>query len=371
LIRFFLDHGADFISDSPFAEAFRARIRTALRPFIECKQKHPELADRLQDQADRAIRYFCHEGNLKWISLMMWVGANPRAAGPNLGDEDDPECYTTGLREACYGGKVEVLKKLKPHPDRDDMTELLRCAATSARSDAVQYLLELGACPNNKPNGGSSALDSCLWHVNFDGSFFDQRQKSLYDVRGTLDLIHILVDRGALWKPDSANRVNELRRTLFQCDPTVTVELIRILKKHESCSDESIQDLLSSLRMRQHLGSQGSKLAKWFKKKDIRNGNNNRASISFSLRAKNSESVSPSFALMRRYSRETLHDEVWAQPMQKLSKKYGISDVGLAKVCRKLGVPLPGLGYWAKKAAGKAVRKRPALAPLQKNSAAC
>src|SRR6202162_2175563 len=105
LIRFFLDHGADFISGSPFAEAFGARIRTALRPFIECKQKHPELAHQLQDQADRALRYFCHEGNLKWISLMLWAGANPRAAGPKLGGEEDLEYSTTSRRAASYIGK--------------------------------------------------------------------------------------------------------------------------------------------------------------------------------------------------------------------------------------------------------------------------
>jgi hypothetical protein len=31
-----------------------------------------------------------------------------------------------------------------------------------------------------------------------------------------------------------------------------------------------------------------------------------------------------------------------------LAEKYGISDVGLAKNCRKLSIPLPGRGYWAK-----------------------
>ena len=50
--------------------------------------------------------------------------------------------------------------------------------------------------------------------------------------------------------------------------------------------------------------------------------------------------------------------------MQTLAAKYGISDVGLAKACRKLRVPLPGRGYWAKKAAGKKLPKRPALPTL-------
>jgi hypothetical protein len=53
-----------------------------------------------------------------------------------------------------------------------------------------------------------------------------------------------------------------------------------------------------------------------------------------------------------------------SQPMQKLAKEYGISDVGLAKVCKKLYVPLPGRGYWAKKAAGKTLERKPRLEPV-------
>jgi hypothetical protein len=43
-IRFFLDRGADPVRGRPFAEAFGAKVRTALRPFVECKRSHPELA---------------------------------------------------------------------------------------------------------------------------------------------------------------------------------------------------------------------------------------------------------------------------------------------------------------------------------------
>jgi hypothetical protein len=44
-----------------------------------------------------------------------------------------------------------------------------------------------------------------------------------------------------------------------------------------------------------------------------------------------------------------------------LQSKYGVSAVAIGKVCRKLKVPLPGRGYWAKLAVGKAVRKPPLL----------
>jgi hypothetical protein len=39
--------------------------------------------------------------------------------------------------------------------------------------------------------------------------------------------------------------------------------------------------------------------------------------------------------------------------MRELAKDFGLSGVGLAKRCRKLGVPVPGRGYWARVAAGQ------------------
>lgn len=50
------------------------------------------------------------------------------------------------------------------------------------------------------------------------------------------------------------------------------------------------------------------------------------------------------------WSREKLHADVWSQPLKALARIYGISDVALAKRCKKLGIPLPGRGYWAKMA---------------------
>jgi hypothetical protein len=64
------------------------------------------------------------------------------------------------------------------------------------------------------------------------------------------------------------------------------------------------------------------------------------------------------------YDREELYQKVWEKPMLKVAEEYGVSDVALAKVCRKLSVPLPGRGYWAKLAHGHAVPKKPALPNL-------
>lgn len=61
--------------------------------------------------------------------------------------------------------------------------------------------------------------------------------------------------------------------------------------------------------------------------------------------------------------RETLYQEIWAEPVSVVATRYGLSDVGLAKICRTLAIPLPSRGYWAKVKAGRIMAK-PALPKL-------
>lgn len=56
---------------------------------------------------------------------------------------------------------------------------------------------------------------------------------------------------------------------------------------------------------------------------------------------------------MHKLKRSALHALVWAKPMTQIGKELGISDVGLAKACRRHGIPVPPRGHWAKLAAGK------------------
>jgi len=65
------------------------------------------------------------------------------------------------------------------------------------------------------------------------------------------------------------------------------------------------------------------------------------------------------------YSRDEIYAAVWAEPKQQLAKKIGISDVGLGKVCRKLRIPVPSRGYWARLASGQRPIK-PTLPKLRK-----
>ncbi|CAG1771496.1 hypothetical protein BAC3_01858 [uncultured bacterium] len=61
--------------------------------------------------------------------------------------------------------------------------------------------------------------------------------------------------------------------------------------------------------------------------------------------------------------REELYERIWTQPVVQIAKEYGLSDVGLRKKCKKFKIPLPPLGYWAKKQFGKPIGERPPLPP--------
>lgn len=55
----------------------------------------------------------------------------------------------------------------------------------------------------------------------------------------------------------------------------------------------------------------------------------------------------------QKVERETLYEEVWSDPVTVVAARYGLSDVGLAKICKRLHIPLPRRGYWAKLKAGQ------------------
>lgn len=64
-------------------------------------------------------------------------------------------------------------------------------------------------------------------------------------------------------------------------------------------------------------------------------------------------------------TREQLYEEVWETPIQRLSAKYGLSDVGLAKVCKRMNIPRPPRGYWRRLETGTKVKRKPLPAPMK------
>lgn len=62
------------------------------------------------------------------------------------------------------------------------------------------------------------------------------------------------------------------------------------------------------------------------------------------------------------FKREALYDLVWTTAVSEIAQQLSVSDVALAKLCRRAAVPIPGRGYWARVDAGQ----QPARVPLPK-----
>jgi len=75
IMEYFIGKGADVEDGNPLAWALCSRIRTALSVFKQYKDRFPSF----QEQANVALRHHCKEGNLKWVSLLLWAGADPYA----------------------------------------------------------------------------------------------------------------------------------------------------------------------------------------------------------------------------------------------------------------------------------------------------
>jgi len=295
---------------------------------------------------------------------MMWAGADPRSSGPAWGDDEDfdDEEYSSALTAAAYSKNAEILKRLKPDAKKDDLDNLLACAATFGRVETVRYLLDLGAKPNDKPKGGSTALgkylSSSLQFRSFgygDSLYGSPFKASKYSVSDPLDTFRLLLERGALWRPDDAREVGQMRRNLYECEPDVTLEIVERLVKHSAGLQEAIHSLLRTPAMKKHLVPVARNL--------LRMGFDVRTPEQKAEDARQKERYRQ-WALRElasRYNREEIYREIWSEPIQHVAKRYKLSDVGLAKVCRKLNIPRPGRGYWAIKAAGKTTPKRPPL----------
>ena len=357
VVQLFVRHGADLVTSAPFARAFKGRVKAALGIYLDCRRARPDIAESLQAQADMALRQACQDDDLKWVSLLMWLGASPRSKGLTTDDleheeaPDDPDYCQSALQIACGSRKPEILRRLKPDPGQDDLRELMAAAASFATTpETVAYLISLGADVNDRPDGGSTVLDKALQYFGWKEAVWDgpcgayrHTVVPVDRLQASLKALRALLVQGARWMPD-ARAITEVRRALYRVDPAAIVAVIDLLRSHQACSEPILETLVAAPKMRSLLVSVRASQQKAFRP---------------APRAAPTHTSSP--LPPSRYNRQRLYEEVWAEPSQKVAQGYGVSDVAIAKACALLDIPKPPRGYWAKKAAGRRVPARPLL----------
>lgn len=268
IMAYFIERGADTRTGNPFAHAFCNRIRTALRPFKDCRERAPDH----QEQANIALRYHCKEGNLKWVSLMLWAGADPYKPGTENPDEelDEEDHGLSALGFAALYRHFDVFE-LKPVRSKEGKPEAVAILSYLTKGDGLTVLkrwLEKGVQPNDQENGGCSAMQRSLnemsWARHFGTHSWERdaegRNIDTSDTRDLIKAIHILAKHGAKWIPEDNYGMNSARKSLLLLRADYTMEFAWIMAKYRACSQETLAKLLSTPKMKAHTSAHGARL---------------------------------------------------------------------------------------------------------------
>jgi hypothetical protein len=233
---------------------------------------------------------------------------------------------------------------------------MLQRAAERANGGTIEHLLSSGTNPNDKPDGGSSAVDSCLRILGWEelervehGDFAiyeDSPQKA----SRARPAIRVLLRHGAIWTPDLST-LDAVRRILYRLEPDLVVELLGQLRARET-GEAVLRELLRVRRLRQFLALCERRLERFRGRQsaDEQPARNDRPTRSRTL---------------TKDDRWRVYDAVWSKPVAKVGRRFGMSAVDLLRACRELEIPTPPRGYWTRKKAGEPVPRRPRLPPLK------
>jgi len=262
IMEYFIDLDGDVETDHPLVHALCNRVRTALRIVKKYGDKFPCF----QEQVDMALRYHCKEGNMKWVSLMLWAGADPLSKGETdpyaMVDVDDEEGGLSALGYAALYDHFDVfkLKQIKLCLEHPAMHQLLGyCNNRPEGVELFERLLKLGVQPNDQENGGCSIVQHLVSRLEWGArhrihSWDREPDEDGIDSEGTreyMNMIHMLAMYGARWIPDSYE-MKSARRSLLKMVPDYTVEFIWILARFEACDRKTAEVLLRTPTIKRH-----------------------------------------------------------------------------------------------------------------------
>lgn len=306
---------------------------TSNRPLLGFMKRHRTEDPKIQHELDIALGCHVRAGNEKGINLCPWAGADVHAPAPNPEsglsqdtDTEEGEEHFTGwsaIEQAASEGHLTILKRLGPDPTRDDFDNLYRYAKYGS---VITFLATI-----QPPKDLTSILS---WQLHWVGNPFPWASRT-----GT-GTVEALLSCRVRWEETNPERLADIRRSLLKFSDYELKGILSRLKRPEICGPETYRELIRTPSM------QGRLLALMLVKKPVSESEKRRDELA---------------RLMSRYDRATLYEQVWSQPVQEVAKSYGISGVRLGKVCRKLQVPVPPRGYWARVQNGYSVAKPPLM----------
>lgn len=354
LMERFWDYGVDFTGDHTLAQYLSSSTRN--KPAYGFARRHREDPGVAYDLA-LALVDAVEDNREKAVSLLMWAGADPHRSVPSLkygsGVEDDPDDdRETAIEAVVHMGYGELLRHLKPNPAVDDFDEIYNWVCDP---DSVDFLFDL-----KPPDDWSRAIvrnaSRMSWWSRGRRKSRECLQRIFEHYWGRLNVLehddcqHLRRD---LLKIENDGDLSWLLEKLAKpqhCDEVLFAELTRTQAIRKRMERLRLSALLPEARSKRE-ATKSAPSKRQSKRMDSHAHHNYRWLDN--LDPEDREEV-----LRGLISREQLYEEVWSAPAAKVARRYGVSDVAVAKWCKKLDVPKPERGYWARKEAGYNVKKK-------------
>jgi hypothetical protein len=388
--------GIDLTAGHELADALG--FHSSNKPLFGFARRHRRHDPKFQRELDIALAYHASEGSERGVALCLWAGADPHAAVPDLRylgryeeddqqseDEEDRFVGFTAIEQACRRGDVKILERLGPDPALDDFDELYKAASSRA---VIDFLARF-----TLPQDGAAVIRYHLWWATFDRGFRFSTGRSLYTLQHLFEL-------GVRWEDSSKEEIASVRSGLLKTSKHTFVDAMKLLATRDYCAPETLRELGRTPAIRRRMKEVGfiptseDEASRFRRSRQPPPTRSREVLKKFGVEAKEpkrsvaarSDSRPDSRRTARslphtvrigprrrdgreiRLDRAALFECVWSEPVSTLADKWGLSDRGLAKACRRLNVPVPGRGHWAKIQAGKRVR-RPALPKLPEGEA--
>lgn len=273
LMEFCIELGIDVQSGNPLAKALCERVQTALRVLKRYRERFPHF----QEEADIALRHHAAAGDLKWVSLMLWAGADPLSVGFDRPDID-PELYKgedqTAVEYAASHDQFEAftVKRFVTNLEHPAWRNVLKLAIGSyGGGEIASRLLELGVPLNDQSNGGCSAMQWHLSGLNFciDDGLFGSSQRSAgvntISSRRHMAAVLAIAKNGGKWIPETPSDYAEVRRGFRNVTADHLVEFVATMRRFGACSKAAIVELTRTPAIKRHIADEAARVGKILK----------------------------------------------------------------------------------------------------------